>query len=44
MGYKNRHTFTFSVLKSLKAGGPFIFTLQNASCHRPPTPMTYFAL
>ena len=44
MGYKNRHTFNFSVLKGLKAGGPFIFTIQNVSCHRPPTPLGYFVL
>jgi len=42
MGYKNRLTFTFSVLRGLKAGEPFTFTLQNVSCHRPSTPVGYF--
>ena len=39
MGYENRLTFIFSVLRGLKAGEPFIFTLQNVSCHRPSTPV-----
>ena len=44
MGYKNRLTFTFSVLRGLKPGEPFIFTLQNVSCHSPSTPVGYFIL
>jgi len=39
MGYKSRLTFTFSVLRGLKPGEPFIFTLQNVSCHSPSTPV-----
>ena len=44
MGYKNRLNITFSVLRRLKAGDPFIFTLQNVSCHSPSTPVGYFVL
>jgi len=44
MGYRNGHTFTFSVLKGLKAGEPFIFTIQNFRCHRPPKPFGYLVL
>jgi len=44
MGYENGHTFTLSLLKGLKAGGTFIFTIQNFSCHRRSTPLGYFVL
>jgi len=44
MGYKNRHTVTFSVLKVLIAGGTFIFTIQTVNCHRLSTTMGYFVL
>jgi hypothetical protein len=44
IGYKQIHTFTFTVLKGLTAGGPFIFTIQNVSCHRLSTPIVYFVL
>jgi len=44
MGYKNRLTFTFSVLKGLKARETFIFTLQNVTCHHPSTPVGYYLL
>jgi len=44
MGYKNRNTFTFSVVKGLKAGGTFIFTIQTVSCYRLSTTMGYSVL
>jgi len=44
IGYKSRLTFIFFVLRGLKAGEPFIFTIQDVRCHRPSTPVDYFLL
>ena len=44
IGYKNRLTFIFSVLRGLKPGGKFIFTIQDVRCLLPSTPLCYLLL
>ena len=44
IGYKNRLTLIFSVLRGLKAGEPFIFTIQDVRYHHPCSPVDCFLL
>jgi len=41
IGYKSRLTFIFSVLRGLKPGETFIFTIQDVRCLLPSTPLCY---